>query len=59
MGTVLGSCTVPWRRASAGWHGSLADHACATVVGAAAAFLVGVQEHEAVAVKMKREGLSR
>ena len=38
-----------------GWHGSLADCACA----AAATFLVGVQEREAVAVRMEMEGLSR
>ena len=50
---------VPWRCASAGWHGSLADLTCAAAVGAAAVFLVGIQEHEAVAVRMEREGLSR
>ena len=58
FGSVLGSWMVPWRHVSAGWHGSLADRACATAVGAAAAILIGVQEREAVAMRMEREGWS-
>ena len=44
---------------SKSWEGGKYAGLCEELAAAAAAFLVGVQEREAVAVRMEREGLSR